>query len=354
MYDYFVIGLGIAGIALCETLEAEGRDFLVFDAGSEKAATAVAGGIYNPVVLKRFKMAWKADEQLPMAQAFYPKLAEKLGVAFHEAATVVRRLGSAEEANDWFQAADKPGLREFLDPRLLRNENPGIHAAHGFGRVQGAGKVNTTVLLEAYRNHLEERGRLVTGHFDPASMALLPGQVSYQDKKARRVVFCSGIALGDNPYFKYLPLRGNKGEYLKVRIPGLREEKVIKAGVFLIPEGGDLYTVGATYSRGPLSREPTEEAREYLLAKLRSVVSLPVEVIDQTAGIRPTVPDRRPLLGQHPAQTGLYLLNGFGSRGLMIAPWAARQLVRFMEYGEPLPDDVDLQRFTRKWFRPSS
>ena len=69
------------------------------------------------------------------------------------------------------------------------------------------------------------------------------------------------------------------------------------------------------------------------------------------AGIRPTVSDRKPLVGRHPEHENMYLLNGLGSRGVMIAPMASMQLYAFIENKEAVAPEMDLSRFTKKHFR---
>ena len=64
--DYIIVGVGIAGISFCEQLRANGKTFVEFDNASQKSST-VAGGLYNPVVLKRFTSVWKSSEQLDLA-----------------------------------------------------------------------------------------------------------------------------------------------------------------------------------------------------------------------------------------------------------------------------------------------
>jgi len=86
-----------------------------------------------------------------------------------------------------------------------------------------------------------------------------------------------------------------------------------------------------------------------LLDKLNTFIRCDYEVVDQVAGIRPTVADRRPLLGRHPRHQNLYVLNGFGSHGVMVAPYAAHQLYNFIEKGVPLDSDVDIARFRKKF-----
>jgi len=38
-------------------------------------------------------------------------------------------------------------------------------------------------------------------------------------------------------------------------------------------------------------------------------------------------------------------LNGLGSRGVLIAPSVAKDLIAYIEDGVPLPDEIDINRF---------
>ncbi len=69
--------------------------------------------------------------------------------------------------------------------------------------------------------------------------------------------------------------------------------------------------------------------------------------MDQVAGIRPTVSDRRPLVGVHEEHKNLFILNGLGTRGVMIAPYIANQLYELIEHDSPLEKEIDIKRFLR-------
>ena len=75
------------------------------------------------------------------------------------------------------------------------------------------------------------------------------------------------------------------------------------------------------------------------------MIDVPFEVRQQLTQIRPTVSDRRPLIGQHPRHGSLFLLNGMGSRGVLTAPLAAAWLYASIDAGVPLPEAVDIARF---------
>ncbi|MEN8799941.1 MAG: FAD-binding oxidoreductase [Flavobacteriaceae bacterium] len=348
MVDYLVVGLGLAGVSFCHTLEKANRSFVVFNDSSQRSSW-VAGGIYNPLVLKRFKVSWRATEQIKLLKPFYDSLSDNLDITIDHPVPVLRRLASAEEQNMWFEAADKPDLAPFMKTDLYEYQNPLIDAPFGFGMVKGTGRINTKLLVETYEAYSMESGNLVRESLDPDRLEVIPKGVVYGSIKARRIVFCTGFGLSENPYFNYLPLPGTKGELLTIRATELHEKHLIKSSVFLIPTGEDLYRVGATYKWKDKTNTPTQEAKDELLGQLDKFLKCPYEVVDHIAGIRPTVTDRRPLVGRHPVYDNFYVLNGFGSRGVMIAPYASKHLFNYIEHGEALPEDMDIRRFDHKY-----
>ncbi|MEM8508015.1 MAG: FAD-dependent oxidoreductase [Bacteroidota bacterium] len=352
MLDYLIVGLGLAGISYCEQLAQNGRSFLVVDDASQQASL-VAGGLYNPVILKRFTLAWKAREQMELALPFYARLEEKLGIPLDYKVPVYRRFASLEEQNLWFEAADKPGLEYFLSTALVQNTNQAIKAPYGFGEVKYTGRVDTKRLLTTYAHYLKQEKAIANNHFSFKDLQIHDNFIKYKSITAKRIVFAEGFGLRQNPFFDYLPLNGTKGELLTIKAPGLKEKKVIKSGVFIIPLGNDLYRIGATYKWKDKTNIPTAEAKIELLTKLGTFLDCPFEVVGHVAGIRPTVGDRRPLVGQHPQYNNMYILNGFGSRGVLIAPYAARQLYNLSEYEETIDAEMNILRFEKKHFIPS-
>jgi glycine oxidase len=344
MTDYIIVGAGLSGIALAEELTKRGKTIKVFDDKSQSSST-VAGGVYNPVILKRFTLAWNAATQLETAIPFYKALEDKLGVDLVEELPIYRKFNSVEEQNNWFTAADKRSLAPFLDTSLERQLNPCLPSQHSFGRVIGTGRINTALLLEKYREFLEAEGAFNFEKFEYDKLELLPEGIIYGNHKARRIVFCEGFGLKKNPYFSFLPLYGNKGEYIIIKAPKLKLQVAVKSSVFILPLGDDLYKVGATYNNRDTSEEPTNDAKESLLKKLSEMITCEFELVDQVAGIRPATRDRKPIVGRHPEHTQMYCCNGFGSRGVLMAPVIARELVAHLEEGAPLDPDTDLLRF---------
>ncbi|MGW9684059.1 NAD(P)/FAD-dependent oxidoreductase [Flagellimonas sp. 2504JD1-5] len=353
MIDYVIVGLGLAGISFCETLEKAGKRYKVISDNSQQASL-VAGGLYNPVILKRFTLAWKAKEQVEMAMPFYQHLETKLGVKLDHKIPVLRKFASIEEQNAWFEASDRPGLDHFLSTDILKNHNPNIDAPFGFGEVKYTGRIDTKTLLTSYAEYLGQNERLIAESFNFDDFKAHSDHISYKSIKAKQIVFCEGYGLKNNPFFGYLPLNGTKGELLIIKAPDYQETNVIKSAVFTIPLREDMYLVGATYKWKDKTNTPTDEAKTELLEKLKTFLKCDFEVVDHVAGIRPTVVDRRPLVGRHPEHKNLFVLNGFGSRGVLIASYASEQLFHFIEKGASLDVEINIDRFTKKYYSEQS
>jgi glycine/D-amino acid oxidase-like deaminating enzyme len=342
--DYIIIGCGLAGIAFCEQLLTAKKTFVVFDNQSQQSSV-VAGGLYNPVVLKRFTSVWKSKEQLDLALPMYKNIEERFHIKIDYKVPVYRRFTSHEEQNNWFAASDNPLLTEELSSNIIKNNNPYIKADYGFGEVLNTGRIDTNVLITSYKKYLKENNQLIEEAFCYNNLKTFNEGVTYQDISASQIVFAEGFGLKQNPYFNYLPLKESKGELLTISAPDLKIDYVLKSSVFVLPLGNNQYHIGATYNWNDKTNVITSGGREELLNKLKTFLNCQFEVVNQVAGIRPTVKDRRPLVGKHPEHQNMFILNGLGTRGVMIGPYVAEQLFNFIEKNESLESEIDITRF---------
>lgn len=347
MLDYLVVGLGVAGVSFCEQLDKNGKTHKVISDDSQ-VSSLVAGGMYNPVILKRFTMAWNADLQLQPALSFYKNLEKKFNIKLDHKIPVLRKFASINEQNHWFEASDKPRLRAFLSTKIIENTTEEIDAPFGWGEVLHTGRIDLHQLIETYREYLIDNDRLLRQSFDFKALKVHAGHIEYGAIKARKLLFATGFGMRNNPYFNYLPLNGTKGELLTIKVPGLELSSIVKSSVFIIPLGNDLFRVGATYENFDKTNDPTEKGKDQLLQKLNTFLKCDYEIVDHKAGVRPTVRDRRPLAGVHPEHKNLFVLNGFGSRGVLVAPFASKQLYDFIEHNRPIHKEMDIVRFVKK------
>lgn len=343
--DYIIVGCGLAGISFCEQLKINNKTFVVFDDKSQLSST-VAGGLYNPVVLKRFTSVWKCEEQLTLALPMYQSLEKELQVKLDYKLPVYRKFTSLEEQNDWFTASDKPSLTDYLSTEIKQNTNSSINATFGFGEVLKTGRIDVGTLIYTYKLSLLNSKILYEHPFIYDILKNNSASVEYKNIKAKHIVFSEGFGITKNPFFDYLPMIPTKGELLTIYAPDLNIDFVLKGSIFLIPLQDDLYLVGATYDWGDTTHKITHKAKQTLLEKLNALITCSFTVVNQVAGIRPTVKDRRPLVGQHPIHKNLYVLNGLGTRGVMIGPYVAKQLYDHIENRRSLEKEVDISRFS--------
>ncbi|RYU80797.1 NAD(P)/FAD-dependent oxidoreductase [Hymenobacter persicinus] len=346
-YDYLIVGHGIAGATLAYELRRRGRRVLVLDAPNPHSASNVAAGLMNPVAGKRFALAWRADELLPAARAFYRELEERFQQQFLFEAPILKLFSSVAEQNTMLaRSADHPWQHyvEEINPR----EAPPAGVRQDFGGVwvRGGGYVAVKEVLAALAAEGRQNGWLRHETFDPRQLVVSPAGVTYAgDVGASRVVFCEGSAAVQNPYFKWLPITPNQGEVLEVQCNGLSEAQVLNKGAYVVPLGEGRFKVGATYRWPPFAAGTTEEARTELSQRLAALTDLPFTVTGQWAGVRPAVRDRKPLLGTHPELPAVSVCNGFGSTGVMLAPRLAAHLADALEGTAELWPEVNILRY---------
>ena len=137
--------------------------------------------------------------------------------------------------------------------------------------------------------------------------------IRYKDIQAKHIVFAEGFGMHANPYFKNLPLDGTKGELLVIKAPKLGLDVIVNASVFILPLGNDLFKIGATYNWESKTDIPTEEGKKELVEKIKEIINCDFEIVSHFAGVRPTVKDRRPLIGTHSNHNSIHILEWFGN-----------------------------------------
>jgi glycine/D-amino acid oxidase-like deaminating enzyme len=343
MLDYIIVGSGLAGIAFSEKALQNNKSIFVFNNQSQNSSK-IAGGLYNPVILKRFSEVWHAKEQLDLLYPFYTNLEEKLGVKLDYRLPLLRKFYSVEEQNNWFTASDKPNLSKFLSTELITKKWNSISSPFNYGEVLFSGYVDTPLLLESYKDFLIREEMYQEETFDYSQLILNSDSVEYKNTKAKHIVFAEGFGMLSNPFFNKLPLDGTKGELLLIKAPNLDLDVIMKSSVFVLPIGNDFYKVGATYNWEDKTNIPTEAAKKELIDNLKELINCDFEIIEHYAGVRPTVKDRRPLVGTHPIHKNLHVLNGLGTRGVMLAPEMANELFNHIEHQTPLDKNIDIKR----------
>ncbi len=346
--DYLIIGGGLAGLCFASYCRQHDKTFLIIDSPKKSKSSLVAVGLYNPVVLKRFTAIWQADEQMQLAKVFYQNEETHLHANFYHDIPLFRKFANTEEQNDWFTACDKNTLAPYLNDKIIHQKISGVQSPLGYGEVHQSGYVDTKKFVKLSQQKLNKNNQLIFEEFDYDQLQITNEQIEYKNIQAKHIIFAEGFAINQNPYFNNLPLDGTKGEVISVRIPKLDASVILKSNIFVLPVGNDIYRVGATYDWKDKTNTPTEEGKKQLINDLKTLIDLPFELIDHKAGIRPTVRDRRPLVGTHHQHKNMHLLNGLGTRGVLLGPYLAKQLFDHIEKTAILPQEIDIKRYYKK------
>jgi len=346
MKDVLIVGFGISGLCVAKRLEESSKTFDIISDESQQSSK-VAGGILNPVALKRYNLAWNAAKFMPEAIDFYTQLNKDYSESFFEAIPVYKLFSSIEDQNNWTVASDQSALEPFMEP-TIQKVSASVSSSFKRGQVLQSYLLHLKGLLAIQKNKFNRHHQFKSESFSYTDLKVGEDHVSYHENTYRKVIFCEGYGVHLNPFFNWLPLYGNKGEYLIFESKGLKANlSILKSRYFIIPLGNDLYKYGATYSRNELNDLPTSEGRKDLVEKLSELIQCDFKIVDQIAGVRPTVRDRKPVLGEHPEHQHLYVLNGFGSRGVMCAPTLSRELVEHIFDGKPIDKETDINRFLK-------
>ena len=347
MLDYLIIGSGLAGISFSEMALQNGKSILVLDNSSQNSSK-IAAGLYNPVILKRFSEVGQAKEHLLVMKEYFAVLEKKLNTQVDFKTPILRKFFSIEEQNNWFAASDKVNIGPYLSTRLITKKYESIDSPFGYGEVLQTGYVDTALLLEKYKNYLITNQLFLEESFDYSLLQEETDGIRYKDIQARHIIFAEGFGMHANPYFQHLPLDGTKGELLIIKAPLLDLEVILNTSVFILPLGNDLFKIGATYNWDDKTALPTEAGKNELVERIKEIITCDFEIMEHHAGVRPTVKDRKPLVGTYEHHNSIHILNGLGTRGVMLGPAMAKSLFENIEYQKPLDRFVDIKRFAKK------
>ena len=340
-----IVGMGIAGICYAETLQQNKKSFFLID-NNNSGSSKIAAGIYNPTVLKRYNMSWNGKIFYKNALLFFKKIEYKYKKKIIFEHDILKAFSSFSDQNNWLVASQKTQLKEFLDSEIQTKKIKGLITEFGYGLVKKCGRVSTPNLINEFKKNLKDN--YIKQDFDFKKLFYDHTKIVYNNIIAEKIVFCEGYSIINNPFFKNLPVRGSKGEFLVVKIPNLNLDKIIKrSSIFIMPMGNQTYWVGATYDNFDKKNRPTQLKKRWLIEKLESIITESYKIIGHKASIRPTTVDRRPIIGSHPDYKNIYLFNGLGSRGILLAPTLSSWLYNHIYKSLPIPKEVDLKRFKK-------
>lgn len=353
IHDYVIVGKGIAGSILAYRLCEAGKSIVIVDEDSPNAAWKVAGGVWNAITFRKILKGWMASEMTQEAKVFYKDLEDQLDASFFEEKQIVKAFPDVHFQNSWYSKSGTAAFSEFLSDEIPSEiESLPFSLPFGAGTVKNGGYVNLAVFIAELDSYLRENATLIDERFHFEDLLIEESEIKYRGLSAKGIIFSEGYEMVNNPFFNWLPLAPTKGETLTLKNPGWKFDSILNNGKHLIDHKDGSMGVGATFEWKELNNEPTAKGREDLLKHLEKNFEFKNwEVLDQKAGIRPTVSDRRPLVGVHPNLNNVFIFNGLGTKGVLIAPWLSKKMLEFLLENVELPEEGDIKRFVKKHFR---
>jgi glycine/D-amino acid oxidase-like deaminating enzyme len=341
--DYIIVGQGLAGSAVAVQLLKRGKKVFVIDEPEKNNSSRIAAGLFNPITGKKMVKTWLADTLFPYLHAYYLDLQASSSELFFHPLPLYRPFINVEEQNEWMARSADPVYKPYLQQVFSSPSGYPVNDPHGGILLKQCGYLDTSVYVTIVSERIQSAGVLQRQRFDATQLRIGHDHVQYQDVEARKIIFCQGVH--ENPWFNWLPIRPLKGETISVE-SAFQAPIIFNRGIYAVPgRDGSTWRIGATYHLNDQEPSPTATALEELQTKSDELLMFPRKITGQAWGFRPTVPDRRPLLGQHPAYAPLIIFNGLGTKGVSLAPYFSEVLVKWLENNISINKLVDIERY---------
>lgn len=359
--DLLVVGAGVIGLACAWRAARAGLETLVVDAGPRERATEVAAGMIAPIG----EASW-GEETLHAAAVASARAWPRFAAELAEAAGVgvpYRQIGALHVALDRDEAAElrrvhalheRLGLEvSWLRGGECRQLEPGL-ATGVVGGVEAPGEaeVDPRALLAALRRAAERAGARLHAETEVSELLHEGGAVrgvrlaGGKAIAAERVLVASGARAGGEllPRAVRPPIRPVKGEIVRLRAgPATRpcERLIVTERVYIVPREGDEVVVGATVEdRGIDLRVTAGGVLELLREAYRVLPEIAeLELVECSAGLRPSTPDNAPVIGGT-AIEGLLVAGGHHRNGILLAPITALGIEALLA-GNPVPSELE-------------
>lgn len=344
--EILIIGQGLAGTLLALELRKSGKSFLVVEGRLPYSASAVAAGILNPVTGKRLAKSWRADRFLRSARKTYREWESLLGKTFFTETRVLRLFKDEEEQRVWKKKKDLLKYKDFLGKRYQPgNFKDSLKDKHGSFEILKAAILDVQTFLQASKDLFASEGCLCEKNIDHADISIADDILKYSGKSYHKVIFCEGFRVSGNPWFQSIPMESSQGEIQTVMANAPLPEGILNCGKWLRPLGNGLFQAGSTHKWDNMYSDPEKENDNEIQDEMKNILHQVPVLLHRRTGIRPASKDRKPVLGFHPKNPCLGILNGFGGKGSMMGPWMAKHLSDVIQGVTQIDSELDVRRY---------
>jgi len=368
LIDFLIVGQGLAGSLLAWRLLKQGFSIKIIDAveffnndipiSNDKhpfqSASWVSTGLINPITGRRFVKSWLMDDILPIAEQTYSEIEKELNVALYEQTPIFRTFPNQRAANDWELRKTENEYKNYVaDEDYILNTNYFQIEEKGM-TVKCSGRLNVRQTIITLRKYFLAQNCFINGRLQYDTINFIEEKVEStiikndEDEislQASKIIFCEGAKAKNNPYFNVLPYTSCVGQILVIQSTELQLDRVVKLGLFIIPLGENLFQIGTTWDWDIDEPFLSSTAKEKMINQLQKILKVDFELVEHQAAVRPTIKDRRPIMGTHPQHKQLYIFNAFGAKGASLIPYFSQHFIDNLLNQKELMKEVSLQRF---------
>lgn len=349
MREFIIVGNGLAANIVALRLREHRLSYKIIGNNTLSNCSRIAAGLWNPIVFKRMTNSWKSEELIEELKQFYPAAEKELSSKFYYERKIIKPFFSEEEKNFWVKKTNE--LQPFVDPQIYSpsEDHKDLVIPDKYGVVDDCGNIDLLEFLTACEKLHSQNDSFVNETFDHSLLKIEGDRVNYKDHEAKAIIFCEGHLVKNNPFFCWLPMNPVKGEIFEVDVKDLHlTTEILNHNAFIF-KANNTFKVGSTYDWSEFNETPTEKGGNELKEKLKGLIRVPYNIVQHHAGVRPSTLDRRPIIGPHPQYKNLFVFNGLGTKGVMLAPYLSKNFVYFYLNKSTLNTDVNIKRYYPKF-----
>ncbi len=359
IYDYIVVGGGVCGCNVAYELHKHTSNILLIDKLDDVAqgASGAAGAFLSPLLGKPNNFKDLVTTSLPYAVNFYKQ----------NTPNAIDNCGTIRIPKDDNDEAKFQSYIPYIDFPFEQKEKGYLFP---IGSV-----VDSYLVCETLTQEIDKKLNYeVTSIDNFEDIWILNNEI-----KTKNLILATGAntkLFNEN----YIDIRAVWGQRIDIETSSnttlnYHKECSISRSIPLNKTTNKV-SIGATHHRFVDERETSEEDTQELLEKASDILNLEnIKVIATHGGARASSSDYFPIVGElinsqktveefpylkngtnvNPSRftkyKNLFILNGVGGRGFVMAPYLANQLVDFILNKKPLEENITTDRLFKRWVK---
>ena len=336
MLDFLIVGQGIAGSCLAWELCQAGHNIQIVDNHHHAASSLVAAGMVNPISGWRLSLTANFFDIYQSFIAFHEALKQVDGFnnnkPFWNPKPIKRLFTDSEQATKFEKRLINSEFKRLVAGNIApKPASPQTQLTGEWGGfiTRRSGYVNMPKLISFMRAYFNKQGLISSKRFDYEDLKIKTNHLRWKDVTTRQIIFAEGWQGKNNPWFSQLPWDLVKGDVLTMDHLDLDPNYIVNQGKWMLPYQDQTWRCGSTYRRDNFSLKPDDKGRDEIITKCQQIYKGKVDlnVRDHKVGIRPCTRTQKPFIQAHPEHPHIWIFNGFGSKGALLAPYHAKLFV---------------------------